>query len=238
MPDVLSVDGLRAGYGRGDIVKGVDLRVADGEIVTIIGPNGAGKSTFLKAVAGLARASSGSVRIAGAREIQGLRPSAITRHGLAYVPQEANIFRTLTVQENIEMGAWSCRAALPELLAGLRATFPVLATKQHAIAGHLSGGERQMLALAMALVSRPRVLLLDEPSAGLSPKLVDVMFDKIRQVNVQGVAILMVEQNARAALRISHRGYVFTAGKVHLEDSARNILASREVVRLFLGGAA
>jgi branched-chain amino acid transport system ATP-binding protein len=238
MADLLAIADLHAGYGRGDIVKGVHARVAAGEMVTIIGPNGAGKSTFLKALAGVARTSAGSVRLEGSGDIAGLRPSLITRHGLAYVPQEANVFRTLTVQENLELGAWSCRRALPERLAELQATFPILSSKRHEAAGHLSGGERQMVALAMALVSKPRILLLDEPSAGLSPKLADVMFRKIREINeAQKIAILMVEQNARAALRMSHRGYVFTAGRVHLEDTAPNLLASPEVVHLFLGGA-
>ena len=236
--EVLVVRGLYAGYGRGDIVKGVDLQVGPGEIVTIIGPNGAGKSTLIKAIGGAVRPREGSVTLAGHGAIGGMPASEVARRGIAYVPQEANVFRSLSVLENLRMGAWARPGGWTTRAAALADQFPILRTKQGLLAGNLSGGERQMVALAMALMGQPAVLLLDEPTAGLSPKLVGTMFDTIRAVNGGGVAILMVEQNAREALRISDRGYVLAGGQVQIVDEAARMLANPRVADLYLGTGA
>lgn len=233
--ELLKVEDLHVGYGRGDIVKGIDLVLRQGEVVTIIGPNGAGKSTFIKALGGAAQVSRGKFHLRDHGELTGLRASQMSSHGIAYVPQEGNIFRSLTVAENLQMGGWTSTVQLASRIAELTPAFPVLAAKRTVLAGNLSGGERQMVALAMALISRPRVLLLDEPSAGLSPKLVGVMFETIRNINAGGVSVLMVEQNAREALRISDRGYVFAGGRVQLEDRGAALLDDARVAELYLG---
>jgi len=237
MTALLEVRDLAAGYGRGDIVADISLAVEGGEIVTIIGPNGAGKSTLIKAIAGVVRPSSGIVRIAGC-DVGGLPASQIANHGLAYVPQEANIFRSLSVQENLEMGAWLQRRERTERLAYVLDLFPVLAERRALRAGNLSGGQRQMVAFSMALMVAPQVLLLDEPSAGLSPKMVEEMFETVTKVNRQGVAVLMVEQNAIQALRISHRGIVMASGHVQLSDAADQLADNKEVGELYLGSRA
>jgi len=231
---VLTVAEVYAGYGRGDIVKGVDLVVGAGEIVTVIGPNGAGKSTLIKTIAGVVRPRAGTISIGG-RVVSGLRASQIARSGMAYVPQEANVFRTLTVLENLEMGAWVLPERVRERLDLVFAHFPVLRQRRGVAAGNLSGGQRQMVALGMALMVDPKVLLLDEPSAGLSPKLVGEMFEIIANVNRAGVAVLMIEQNAVRALEMSSRGYVLAAGQVRLSDAADRLLANAEVGELYLG---
>ncbi|MHA1601075.1 MAG: ABC transporter ATP-binding protein [Alphaproteobacteria bacterium] len=231
---VLEAKGIVSGYGRSDIVKGVDLAVGPGEIVTVIGPNGAGKSTMIKTMAGVVPVRSGTITVAG-KVISGLRASEVARSGVAYVPQEANVFRTLTVRENLEMGAWVLpekRADRLELVYGF---FPVLRERQNQRAGNLSGGQRQMVALGMALMVDPTALLLDEPSAGLSPKLVEEMFEIIVRVNQAGVAVLMVEQNAIQALKMSDRGYVLAGGQVKLTERAEALLNNSEVAELYLG---
>ncbi len=234
MTALLEVAGLTAGYGRGDIVQGINLSVGAGEIATIIGPNGAGKSTAVKSVAGVVRPRLGSVRVDGA-EIAGMAASEIARRGVAFVPQEANVFRQLTVAENLEIGAWTDRSRIAERRERVLALFPDLARLFRVRAGHLSGGQRQMVAFGMAMMVEPRVLLLDEPSAGLSPVMAGQMFATILSVNAAGVAILMVEQNAIQALRISHRGYVMASGRIALADTAACILESAEVAHLYLG---
>jgi branched-chain amino acid transport system ATP-binding protein/neutral amino acid transport system ATP-binding protein len=234
MTGLLEVQDLAAGYGRGDIVENISLAVTGDEIITIIGPNGAGKSTLIKAIAGVVRPSRGGVRIVG-RDATGLSASQIARHGLAYVPQEANVFRSLSVQENLEMGAWLHRRERAERLAFVLDLFPVLAERRGVRAGNLSGGQRQMVAFSMALMVAPRVLLLDEPSAGLSPKMVEEMFATVAKVNAQGIAVLMVEQNAIQALGISHRGIVMASGRVQLTDTADRLLDNEEVGELYLG---
>ncbi|MEM9782717.1 MAG: ABC transporter ATP-binding protein [Pseudomonadota bacterium] len=234
MSAALEVDGLSAGYGRGDIVHDLSITADAGEIVTVIGPNGAGKSTMIKAIAGVVRPSRGRVRVGGA-DLAGLAASEIARRGVAYVPQEANVFRQLTVAENLAIGAWTDPAHAVERRERVHALFPDLARFAGARAGTLSGGQRQMVAFGMALMVEPSVLLLDEPSAGLSPVIAEQMFDTIRSVNETGIAILMVEQNAIRALGISHRGYVMAAGQVALADTAQAILASDEVSELYLG---
>ena len=224
-----------AGYGAADeILKGVDLRVEPGEIVGIIGPNGAGKSTLLKAIAGLLKPRSGSISLDG-HDIAGHLPREISRLGLAYVPQEHNIFPTMSVQENLEMGGYIDPKAAKQRIEGVLSRFAVLGSKRRHAARTLSGGERQMLAMAMALMVEPAVLLLDEPSAGLSPVAADRLFDAILQINREGVSIAMVEQNANEALAISHRAYIMVDGRNSRTGVAPQLAADPEIKRLFLG---
>ena len=232
----LSVDQLVAGYTpEVDILRGATLDVQPGEIVTVLGPNGAGKSTLIKAIAGLVNVRGGSVRLFG-QSIVGVPPHRMVGRGLAYVPQTANVFARLSVQENLELGArrggeQDARADLQRMYE----LFPRLGERRRQAAGTLSGGERQMVAVARALMARPRVLMLDEPSAGLSPKLVGVVFDKVREVRELGVTMLIVEQNAKAALMISDRGYVLADGRDRVNGDARELLANPEVGELYLG---
>ena len=232
----LSVAGVVAGYGAADeILKGVDFRVEANEIVCIIGPNGAGKSTLLKVIAGLLKPKTGSVRL-GEADITARAPRDIARAGLAYVPQEANVFPSLSVKENLEMGGYvSARAAAQRIDAAF-ARFPALGTKRRHAARTLSGGERQMLAMAMALIVEPRVLLLDEPSAGLSPLAAERLFDAIAEINRQGLSIGIVEQNASEALELSHRAYILVDGKNSRTGDAKQLAADPDIQRIFLGG--
>ncbi|HJQ55894.1 MAG TPA: ABC transporter ATP-binding protein [Vineibacter sp.] len=233
---LLAVDGLRGGYVAADeIVHGASLAVAAGEIVSLIGPNGAGKSTLLKLIAGLLRPRAGRI-VLGEQDIAGLPATAIGRLGLSFVPQERNVFGAMTVRENLEMGAYLEPAQARPRIEALFARFPVLADKRRALARTLSGGQRQMLAMAMALMTAPRLLLLDEPSAGLSPKAAEELFTTIVGLNGDGVAILMVEQNALEALTISARAYVLVLGQVAREGEARTLMADPSVRDLFLGG--
>lgn len=232
----LTATGLVAGYGAADeILKGVDFSVQAGEIVCIIGPNGAGKSTLLKTIAGLLVPKAGTVTIDG-HDITGKRPRDIARDGLAYVPQEHNIFPSLSVRENLEMGGYIDPKAAEPRIASAFDRFPVLGSKRRHAARTLSGGERQMLAMAMALMVEPRVLLLDEPSAGLSPVAAEVLFDAIVDINKSGLAIGIVEQNAREALAIAHRGYILVDGRNSRIGDAKTLAADPEIRRIFLGG--
>jgi neutral amino acid transport system ATP-binding protein len=232
---LLEVHDLAAGYGDSDILRGLSLRVDAGELVAVIGPNGAGKSTLLKTLAGLVRPRAGRIALGGA-DVTGAGTGRIVASGLCYVPQEANVFPSLSVWENLTIGAWTAAAPMGQRARAVVELFPVLATRRRARAGTLSGGERQMLAIAMALMVEPRLLLLDEPSAGLAPMAVDLIFDKIAEINATGVAVLMVEQNARRALAISHRGYVLDAGRNRFEGPGPQLLADPNVVDLYLGG--
>ena len=233
---LLTATGVVAGYGAADeILKGVDLRVEPGEIVGIIGPNGAGKSTLLKAVAGLLKPKSGAIQLNN-QDIAGKEPRDISRMGLAYVPQEHNIFPSMSVRENLEMGGYVDPKAAKQRIEGVLGRFPVLAKKRRHAARTLSGGERQMLAMAMALMVEPAVLLLDEPSAGLSPVAAEVLFDAIIKINKEGVSIAMVEQNANEALAISHRAYILVDGKNSRTGPAAALAADPEIRRIFLGG--
>jgi ABC-type branched-subunit amino acid transport system ATPase component len=232
---VLRVERVSAGYEQMEILHDVSIEVRPGEIVTLIGPNGAGKSTLMKTVFGLLRPRSGTIQLEG-HDITGLAPSALVRRGISYVPQVENVFPSLTVEENLEMGAVvrsdDFRPRLEEVLA----LFPNLRSKRRLKTGGLSGGERQMVAMGRALMLDPRLLLLDEPSAGLSPVLVDTVFEKIEAINRGGVAILLVEQSAREALRRSHRGYLLAGGQVRLEGPGPALLENPDVARLYLGG--
>jgi branched-chain amino acid transport system ATP-binding protein len=232
---LLVASNVVAGYGAQDeILKGVDLVVAEDEVVSIIGPNGAGKSTLLKAIAGLLRPKLGSVTLGG-RPIAGLPAREISRLGLAYVPQEFNVFPTLSVRENLEIGGYVDRKAAARRIEGVLARFPVLAGKQRHAARTLSGGERQMLAMAMALMVEPTLLLLDEPSAGLSPLAAERLFDAIVEIHKAGIAIAIVEQNANEALAISDRAYILVDGKNSRTGAAKALAADPQIRRLFLG---
>lgn len=231
---VLEVMHLSAGYGEVLILNDVCLQVAEGEMVAVIGPNGAGKSTLMKAIVGLVRSRSGRVLFMG-EDIAGLPPEQVVARGICYVPQADNVFPSLTIQENLEMGAYLVRRGLQERLDRAFALFPELAARRRERAGRLSGGQRQMLALARAVVLEPRLLLLDEPSAGLAPRMVELVFAKVREINAAGVPVLMVEQNAREALKLAHRAYVLAMGQNRLEGPADELLTSEEVARVYLG---
>jgi ABC-type branched-subunit amino acid transport system ATPase component len=240
MPEtVLHVEGLVAGYvPEVDILAGVDLEVGRGEIVTVVGPNGAGKSTLMKVICGLLRPRSGTVALEG-RRIDGLKPHKIARAGIGYVPQRDNIFTTMTVEDNLDLGA----LPFPDVDAAARKSdafelFEILRARRHQYAGTLSGGERQMLAIAKALLPAPKILLLDEPSAGVAPMLVDLLFQKVVEINEQGVTILIVEQNARRALGLSDRGYVLDLGRNRFHGTGRELLDDPRVIDLYLGGTA
>ena len=232
---LLQATGLTGGYGGMDILQGVDLSLDAHEVAVIIGPNGAGKSTAMKALIGLIPLKSGNVLYAG-EDITGQAPERLVARGIAYVPQERNVFRTMTVEENLAMGAYLRRGDLGETLARIYALFPALKDKRRQRAGELSGGQRQMVAIARALMIEPKLLLLDEPTVGLSPKVIGEIFERILAINAGGVGILMVEQNARAALAIAHRGYVLATGRNRFTDNAAALLANREVAEAFLGG--
>ena len=232
---LLSVEGVTAGYEQMEILHDVSIEVRPGEIVTLIGPNGAGKSTLMKTVFGLLTPRRGSIRLEG-QDITGLAPSALVGRGLSYVPQVDNVFPSLTVEENLEMGAVIRRDDFRGRLEEVLALFPNLVPKRRLKVGGLSGGERQMVAMGRALMLDPCLLLLDEPSAGLAPVLVDAVFEKIEALNRNGLAILLVEQSAREALRRSHRGYVLAGGQVRLEGPGPALLEDAEVARLYLGG--
>ncbi len=232
----LSARGIVAGYGAADeILKGVDFSVGRGEIVCIIGPNGAGKSTLLKTISGLLRPKSGTVLLDG-NDITGRLPREIARAGLAYVPQEHNIFPSMSVRENLEMGGYIDPGAVPKRIVRAMERFPVLGTKQRHAARTLSGGERQILAMAMALMVEPSVLMLDEPSAGLSPLAAEKLFDAIVEINREGLSIGMVEQNASEALAISSKAYILVDGRNSRTGDAAALAANPEIQRIFLGG--
>jgi branched-chain amino acid transport system ATP-binding protein len=232
---LLDVRQVRGGYGESDILKGVDLAVEPGEIVVIIGPNGAGKSTLMKAVFGLVPLRFGIVAVDG-EDITNAKPETHVRRGLSYVPQERNVFPSLTVQENLEMGAFARRDDWSAAMARVFEIFPPLAEKRGALAGSLSGGQRQMVAMGRALMQEPKLLMLDEPTAGLSPKFMDLIFDRVVAINRSGTAILMVEQNALEALALSDRAYIFVDGRNHRSGPAAELAADPEVRRIFLGG--
>jgi branched-chain amino acid transport system ATP-binding protein/neutral amino acid transport system ATP-binding protein len=233
---LLVVEGVVAGYSVADeVLKGVDLRVDEGEIVCIIGPNGAGKSTLVKTIAGLLTPSRGRIAFDG-RAITAHAPREISRLGVAYVPQEQNIFPTMSVRENLEMGGFLHPKDGARRIAQAFERFPMLARRRRVPARSLSGGERQVLAMAMALMVDPKLLLLDEPSAGLSPIAAQRLFDDIVAINRSGISIAMVEQNAREALTVADRAYILVDGRNHREGPAAALAADPEIRRIFLGG--
>jgi branched-chain amino acid transport system ATP-binding protein len=235
-PDaLLEVRDLDAGYGDLQILTDVDLDVADGEYVTIVGPNGAGKSTVMKSVFGLTNLMGGTVLFDGG-DITGLRPEDIIHEGIGYVPQNDNVFASLTVRENLEMGAYILDEVPQDALDAVFDRFPILEERESQKAGTMSGGQQQMLAMGRALMLDPSLLLLDEPSAGLAPDLVDDMFDRIDAINDDGTAVLMVEQNAKEALRRCDRGYVLANGKNRYMDDGDTLLNDEQVRQDFLGG--
>src|SRR5690625_4484083 len=232
---LLKVDSITTGYGEMEVLRDVTLEVAENEIVSIIGPNGAGKSTVMKTVFGLLAPWRGTISFEG-REIGGLSPDRIVKEGLCYVPQVEDVFPSLTVEENLEMGAYLVSGSLTARKQRIFDMFPRLAERRRQRAGKMSGGERQMVAMGRALMLDPRLLLLDEPSAGLAPLMVDGIFETVKRINESGVAILMVEQNARKSLELADRGYVLATGQNQVEGSGRELLADAEVERLYLGG--
>jgi branched-chain amino acid transport system ATP-binding protein len=232
---VLEVEHLVAGYiPEVNILNGCDLVVNEGEFVGIIGPNGAGKSTLLKAVLGLCQVRSGHVLLEG-RDITGTKAHTLISMGVGYVPQTRNVFPSLTVSENLEMGCFLKPSVFQERFEYVTSLFPRLAERASVRAGSLSGGERQMVAMGRALMLEPRVLLLDEPSAGLSPMLQDEVFLQCRAINATGVAILMVEQNARRCLQVCHRGYVLDQGRNAYTGTGRELLTDPQVIERYLG---
>lgn len=233
---LLEVDGIHTYYGNIHALKGISITVAEGEIVTLIGANGAGKSTTLKTISGLLRPRQGQVRLAG-EDLSKYKPHEIVAKGVTQVPEGRGVFARLSVAENLELGAFTRLdfKGIGEDMERVFTLFPRLRDRRHQIAGTLSGGEQQMLAIGRALMARPRVMLLDEPSMGLAPVLVDAIFDTIRQLNDGGTTILLVEQNARMALQVADRGYVLQTGEIVLSHSAENLRASEMVRQAYLG---
>jgi ABC-type branched-subunit amino acid transport system ATPase component len=233
---LLEVESVEAGYGDAPVLRGVDLHAASGEIVSIIGPNGAGKSTLLKAIYGLVRVRRGTVRLRG-EVVTGMRPDRLTRRGVNFVPQLDNVFPTLTIAENLQVGALSLpRHARGAALERVLALFPLLRQRSRQRAGTLSGGERKIVAVARALITGPELLLLDEPSGGLSPQAMDAVFGQLLEINALGISIVMVEQNARRALSVSHRALVLDLGRNAHEGPGDDLLHDPKVVELYLGG--
>ena len=231
---ILECNGIAAGYVKGlNILQGVDLVVHEGEIVSIIGPNGAGKSTLLKAIMNLIRVSAGRFYINGIEKTN-ISTHKIVLEGIGYVPQVENVFPSLTIEENLEIGAWSV-SNKKESLKNIYSTFPMLSDRKKDKAGNLSGGQRQILALARALITSPNLLLLDEPSAGLSPVAIGEVFDSMKEINDSGVSILLVEQNAKRALAFSDRGYVLDQGRNAYQGRGEELLNDSRVIDLYLG---
>lgn len=231
---MLNLDSITAGYNDENIINEASLQVDEGEMVTIIGPNGCGKSTLMKSIFGLTRMRGGTIQFKG-RDITGMRPDQLVQRGLSYVPQERNVFPALTVKENLEMGAIALTGGIEERISLVRELFPTLNGRMDQRAGTLSGGEQKMLAVGRAMIISPSMLLLDEPSAALSPKVMSQLFSEIKAINERGVTILMVEQNARRALAISDRGYIMEMGRNRMEGPAKSLLDNPEVCRLYLG---
>jgi len=234
---LLEAEGITAGYGKLDILHGVSIHVRPGELVSVIGPNGAGKSTVFKTIVGFLTPRSGRVIFNG-ESIAGLRPDVVLRRGLAYVPQGRIVFPQMTVLENLEMGAYIERdgARIAAALERVFTLFPILAERRRQKAGTMSGGEQQMVAIARALMTSPRLIMLDEPSLGLSPKFVTLIFDRLVEMKRTGFTLMVVEQNAARALAIADRGYVLELGRNRFEGAGRTLLDDPEVKRLYLGG--
>jgi len=232
---LLEINDIRAGYGEIEIIHGLSLYVNEGEIVSIVGPNGSGKSTLLKSIFALVDIMDGEINYQG-ELLNNLGTEKMIQKGLSFVPQTDNIFPSLTVHENLELGGYISKGKLKDRLDLIYELFPPLVEKRKKRAGTLSGGQRQMVAFGRALIMEPKLLLLDEPTAGLAPMFIDLILDKVQEINDTGVTILMVEQNAKKALAMSDRGYVLAAGEKKYEDSGRALLENEEVAQLFLGG--
>ena len=232
---LLEVSNVVSGYGEMQVLRGISLHVEQHEIVSIIGPNGAGKSTVMKLIFGLLKPWEGSVTYNG-EQIGGLNPEQIVRKGICYVPQVENVFAALTVEENLEMGAFILKGDIKDRKNRVYELFPRLAERKKQRAGSMSGGERQMVAMGRALMLDPKLLMLDEPSAGLAPLFVDMIFEKVKEINETGVSVLMVEQNARKSLELAHRGYVLATGQNKVEGLGSSLLENPEVAELYLGG--
>ena len=230
----LDIVNLHAGYGETEILKGINLSVEHSEIVAIIGPNGAGKSTVVKSVLGLLNIISGNISLNG-NNIVGIAPDKAIKSGISYVPQTHNIFPNLTITENLEMGAWTKSTGIFERIEEMFELFPDLKVKRNKAAGSLSGGQRQMVAMAKALMVDSKIMLLDEPTAGLSPKFQSEIFRTIKRINKNGVPILLVEQNAKQALETADRGYVLVDGSNKVEGKGQDLINDRNVARMFLG---
>jgi ABC-type branched-subunit amino acid transport system ATPase component len=233
---ILEAENITAGYtSEVNILNNVGIHLKSGQIVSVIGPNGAGKSTLLKTIFGILKPVQGKIRLRD-EDITGLKPDRIAKKGISYVPQVNNVFPSLTIQENLEMGAFIRSDDYSQRLNEIYQLFPILGERKKQKAGQLSGGQRQMVAMGRALMLDPQVLLLDEPSAGLAPNLVEMIFRKIIDINKTGVAMIIVEQNAREALKMADHGYVLAMGRNVLDDSGEALLNNEEVGRLYLGG--
>ncbi len=234
---LLEIENLHVRYGNVEVLHGINLHVRQGEIVTLLGANGAGKTTTLHAISGLLRPASGEIRFES-QPIHTLPAHQLVRRGIAHAPEGRRIFGALTVRENLNLGAFTRAdpAQVAKTLQWIHELFPVLAERREQLAGTLSGGEQQMLAIGRALMARPRILLLDEPSLGLAPLLVKTIFQTLWEINESGVTLVLVEQNARAALKLAHRGYVMEVGRIVLEDRAEALLANPQVRDAYLGG--
>ena len=226
---------MAGGYGGADILQGCELEVAEGEVVVVVGANGAGKSTAMKALFGMLTLRQGRVFFSG-DDITALAPQERVALGMGFVPQNANVFTSMTVEENLEMGAFTRKDDFARTMEQVYSLFPILKEKRLQPAGELSGGQRQQVAVGRALMTEPRVLMLDEPTAGVSPIVMDELFDRILEVAKTGIAVMMVEQNARQALEIADRGYVLVQGENRYTDSGQALLADPEVRKAFLGG--
>ena len=235
---LLEIADLHVRYGNIEVLHGIELKVEEGEIVAILGANGAGKSTTLLTVSGLVRPSGGTIRFSG-EPIHKMPAHVVVRKGIAHAPEGRRVFGILTVQENLNLGAFVCRdySRIKKTQDWIYSLFPILAERRQQLAGTLSGGEQQMLAIARALMSEPKILLLDEPSLGLAPLLVKAIFQTLREINSTGVTIILVEQNARAALKLANRGYVMELGNIVLEDESSKLITNPDVQSAYLGGA-
>ena len=236
---ILEVDNIFSGYGETEILHGVSIEIYENEIVTIIGPNGCGKSTLMKTIFGLLRATSGNINFLIDNKLTSINnfdTENLIKQGLSYVPQSDNVFPSLTIEENLEMGSFIQEEGMTESIESMYDLFPILKEKRNDPASQLSGGQRQMLAFARAMMLKPRLIILDEPSAGLAPNLVSSVFETILTIHKAGVAVLMVEQNAKAALERSNRGYVLATGENRADGTGKSLLKNKEIASLYLGG--